>query len=68
MSNAFFFIVLSTTYFIHSHCSLLVPGPNSSILELADSIHAAEIAEKFESHLEESTYTKDEVPHIYTFC
>lgn len=48
--------------------TVLVPGPNSSILELADSIHAAEIAEKFESHLEESTYTKDEVPHIYTFC
>ncbi|RRT85729.1 hypothetical protein BHE74_00018500 [Ensete ventricosum] len=68
LSNAFFFIVLSTTFFIHSHCSLLVPGPNSSILELADSIHAAEIAEKIESHLEESTYTKDEPGNYIYGC
>ncbi|URD73956.1 DNA cytosine methyltransferase Zmet3 [Musa troglodytarum] len=43
-------------------------GPNSSILELADSIHAAEIAEKFESHLEESTYTKDEPGNYIYGC
>lgn len=34
-------------------------GPDASILELADSIHAAEVAQEFDSHSGQSTYTNN---------
>lgn len=49
---------------------LIFPGPNASILELADSIHAAQLANKLDDNLGVSivsSLVEDEVSQICEF-
>ena len=49
---------------IDCFCCSPSPGPNASILELADSIHAAEVAKTFECDPGEPSGVNDEVTRI----
>lgn len=41
-------------FYVHSLTFAMSPGPNASVLELADSIHAAQMAEEPDCYLGES--------------